>query len=142
MLFGKRNLTSLVKCVSRFVVLLPDADRRTMPIMAKLAEVLGSLPFRARGSTTAGGGFEFVDWPHLRASAGVQTWFCDPRSSWQKGTVENANRRMRRWLPRDTDPTCWTSWSPLATTALPWIGRTKLKAPILSSLLPPARPQP
>ena len=30
----------------------------------------------------------------------IQTWFCDPSSPWQKGTVENTNRRARRWLPR------------------------------------------
>jgi hypothetical protein len=35
---------------------------------------------------------------------GVQTWFCDPQAPWQKGTVENTNRRARRWLTRDTDP--------------------------------------
>ncbi|MFT4699491.1 MAG: IS30 family transposase, partial [Yoonia sp.] len=23
---------------------------------------------------------------------------------WQKGTVENTNRRARRWLPREVDP--------------------------------------
>ena len=73
--------------------------------MAKLVAVLGSLPFKARRSITFDRGSEFIDWPHLQAGAGVQTWFCDPRSPWQKGTVENTNRRMRRWLPRDIDPT-------------------------------------
>jgi len=29
--------------------------------------------------------------------------FCDPQAPWQKGTVENANRRARRWLPRKRD---------------------------------------
>jgi IS30 family transposase len=32
-----------------------------------------------------------------------QTWFCDPFSPWQKRTVENTNRRARRWLPRKRD---------------------------------------
>ena len=31
------------------------------------------------------------------------TWFCDAYASWQKGGVENANGRLRRWLPRQTD---------------------------------------
>lgn len=30
--------------------------------------------------------------------------FCDPQSPWQKGSVENTNRRARKWLPRDLDP--------------------------------------
>ena len=36
----------------------------------------------------------------MRAMA---TWFCDAYASWQKGGVENANGRLRRWLPRDID---------------------------------------
>ena len=31
------------------------------------------------------------------------TWFCDAYASWQKGGVENANGRLRRWLPRQID---------------------------------------
>jgi hypothetical protein len=33
----------------------------------------------------------------------MTTWFCDAYASWQKGGVENANGRLRRWLPRRTD---------------------------------------
>ncbi len=31
----------------------------------------------------------------------VTSTFCDPRSPWQKGAVENANGRQRRYLPPD-----------------------------------------
>lgn len=41
-----------------------------------------------------------MDWPHLQAETGTQTWFCDPSSPRQKGTVENTDRRARHWLPR------------------------------------------
>ena len=34
---------------------------------------------------------------------GIQTYFCDPYASWQKGGVENSNGRLRRDLPRKTD---------------------------------------
>ena len=34
---------------------------------------------------------------------GMTTWFCDAYASWQKGGVENANGRLRRWLPRSLD---------------------------------------
>jgi len=33
----------------------------------------------------------------------MTTWFCDAYASWQKGGVENANGRLRRWLPRHLD---------------------------------------
>jgi len=34
---------------------------------------------------------------------GVPTYFCDPYSSWQKGTVENMNKMIRRYIPKGTD---------------------------------------
>jgi hypothetical protein len=33
----------------------------------------------------------------------MTTWFCDAYASWQKGGVENANGRLRRWFPRQID---------------------------------------
>ena len=33
----------------------------------------------------------------------MTTWFCDAYASWQKGGVENANGRLRGWLPRQID---------------------------------------
>ncbi|GAA2884306.1 IS30 family transposase [Aminobacter niigataensis] len=33
----------------------------------------------------------------------ARSWFCDPSSPWQKGSVENANKRIRRFMPGDTD---------------------------------------
>ena len=37
------------------------------------------------------------------AALGVPSFFCDPYSSWQKGSVENANRMIRKYLPKGTD---------------------------------------
>ena len=34
---------------------------------------------------------------------GMTTWFCDAYASWQKGGIENADGRLRRWLPREID---------------------------------------
>ena len=39
----------------------------------------------------------------LREALEMTTWFCDAYASWQKGGVENANGRLRRWLPRQTN---------------------------------------
>jgi IS30 family transposase len=102
--FGKANVTSLVERVSRFAVFLHNNDRQSRPIMERLIDALGALPHAARRSITFDRGTEFMDWPYLQAGLGVQTWFCDPQSPWQKGTVENTNRRVRKWLPRDADP--------------------------------------
>ena len=68
------------------------------------------LPVTGRRSITFDRGTEVVSWPHLQAQLGTQTWFCDPSSPWQKGTVENTNRRLRRWLPRQRDVAAMTEF--------------------------------
>ena len=102
--FGEANVTSLVERVSRFTVFLRNNDRQSRPIMERLIRTLQALPHLARRSITFDRGTEFTDWPYLQAGLGTQTWFCDPQSPWQKGTVENTNRRARRWLSREVDP--------------------------------------
>ncbi len=102
--FGKANVTSLVERVSRFAIFLRNNDRQSRPVMDGLVRTLQALPHLARRSITFDRGTEFTDWPYLQASIGTQTWFCDPQSSWQKGTVENTNGRVRKWLSREVDP--------------------------------------
>jgi len=109
--FGTANVTSLVERVSRFTVLLKNADRKSKPVMEGIIAGLSPLPFPARRSITFDRGFEFSAWPHLQAGLGVAVWFCDPQAPWQKGTNENTNGRARRFLPRDTDPTALTNRS-------------------------------
>lgn len=102
--FGKANVTSLVERVSRFAIFLRNNDRQSRPVMNGLVQALQALPHLARRSITFDRGTEFTDWPYLQASIGTQTWFCDPQSPWQKGTVENTNGRVRKWLSREVDP--------------------------------------
>nr|WP_273069168.1 IS30 family transposase [Thioclava marina] len=103
--FGQTNITSMVERVSRFTVLLKNPNKRTKPVMGKIMKAIADLPLMARKSITFDRGTEFVSWPHLQAELGTQTWFCDPSSPWQKGTVENTNRRVRKRLPRTRDIT-------------------------------------
>jgi transposase, IS30 family len=39
----------------------------------------------------------------------MAAWFCDPHSPWQKGSIENANSRLRRYLPGELDIAALTS---------------------------------
>ncbi|TDW16235.1 hypothetical protein EV128_13930 [Rhizobium azibense] len=71
--------------------------------MDGLIQALQSLPHLAGRSITFDRGTEFSEWPYLRAGIGTQTWFCDPQSPWQKGTVENTNGRARKWLSREVN---------------------------------------
>ena len=102
-IFGRRsgggNVTSLQEWQSRFILLVGNGDRRSMAVAAGINTVLAPLPARARRSITFDRGTEFMGYAALRL---MQSWFCDPHSPWQKGGIENANGRLRRYLPIDS----------------------------------------
>jgi IS30 family transposase len=39
----------------------------------------------------------------ITAATGAVVYFCDPYSSYQKGSVEHANKMLRRYLPKGCD---------------------------------------
>jgi len=105
---SKVNVTSLVERVSRYTVVMRNEDRRSKPIMEALIRGLSPLPAAARQSITFDRGTEFSAWRYLAPGIGAESWFCDPQAPWQKGTVENTNNRLRKFLPRSTEPTALT----------------------------------
>lgn len=98
---GKMNVASLVERKTRFAVLFRNNDRSTTHLMNRLMGVMEPLPQPARKSITFDRGIEFRNWRELKPVIGTEAWFCDPQSPWQKGSVENLNKRARRYLPRD-----------------------------------------
>ncbi len=56
----------------------------------------------ARRSITFDNGSEFAHHQKLEGDLGLLTFFCDPHSPWQRGSIENANGILRRDLPRKT----------------------------------------
>lgn len=99
---GKANVASLVERKTRFAVLFRNNDRSSKHFMANLMNVMEPLPLIARQSITFDRGIEFSGWRKLQSGIGTSAWFCDPQAPWQKGSVENLNKRARRYLPRDT----------------------------------------
>lgn len=99
---GAANVATVVERKSRYTVLFRNNDRRSKPIMNQLIGHLGPLPVAARQSLTFDRGLEFVSWRELETGMGTSSWFCDPQAPWQKGTVENTNKRVRRYLPPET----------------------------------------
>lgn len=99
---GTMNVASLVERKTRFAVLFRNNDRSSTHFIHKLMDVMEPLPQPARKSITFDRGFEFRAWRKLKSGIGTESWFCDPQAPWQKGSVENLNKRARRYLPRDT----------------------------------------
>ena len=101
--FGNHGpaLLALAERHSRLVLLARLPGKGADVTADTIARLLAPLPRAWRQTITFDNGTEFAR--HYRLHAlGIQTFFCDTRSPWQKGGVENAIGRLRRPLPRKT----------------------------------------
>lgn len=101
MLFSTYGQSVLVlhERTSRLTALVKTKTRKASPTAKTLKGLLSPLPPSLKQSLTFDNGTEFAE--HYRI--GLDTYFCDPHAPWQKGGVENAIGRIRRFLPRKTD---------------------------------------
>ena len=68
-----------------------------------IAGKIATLPEQLRKSLTWDQGAELAEHVRLRIDSGLQIYFCDPRSPWQRGTNENTNGLLRQYFPKGTD---------------------------------------
>ena len=105
MLFARygQGLLVLHERQTRFSMVRQPIDRKAVLTARTIARQLRKLPQPMRKTISFDNGTEFAEHHRLHNALGVQTFFCDPHSPWQKGGVENSIGRLRRSLPRKTD---------------------------------------
>jgi IS30 family transposase len=95
---------TLVERQTRFVVLVALPHGRTAEaVRAALAERILALPAELRRSLTWDRGKEMAEHVRFTVETGVQVYFCDPHSPWQRGSNENTNGLLRQYFPKGTD---------------------------------------
>jgi IS30 family transposase len=106
LLLGKRPsaVATLVERTSRYLTLvaLPDGYKAEQ-VRPALAAAVARLPEQLRRSLTWDQGKEMAEHTRFTVDTGVQVYFCDPRSPWQRGSNENTNGLLRQYLSRGAD---------------------------------------
>jgi IS30 family transposase len=104
MLLGSKftQIATLVERQSRFVMLIALSSRSTDDVVPAVARHVLTLPEQLRKTLTWDRGNEMAKHVQFTIDTGVQVYFCDPRSPWQRGTNENTNGLLRQYFPKRT----------------------------------------
>jgi IS30 family transposase len=118
---GSSAVGTLVERTTRFTMLLHlppmaghgcGAREKNGPALAghgaeavrdAITRTIATLPEGLRRSLTWDQGAEMSQHARLRIDTGVEVYFCDPHSPWQRGTNENTNGLLRQYFPKGTD---------------------------------------
>jgi IS30 family transposase len=107
LIVGKANrsfIGTLVERQTRYVLLsYLGNDASTETVTAQIAEQIVRLPEQLRRSLTWDQGREMARHRQFTVATGVNVYFCDPHSPWQRGSNENTNGLLRQYFPKGTD---------------------------------------
>lgn len=106
---GGSQIGTLVERTTRFVMLVALPGGRTAEEVADaLVEQAKALPEALRRTLTWDQGTEMAGHAQFSIDSGVDVYFCDPHSPWQRGSNENTNGLLRQYFPKGTDLSGYT----------------------------------
>jgi IS30 family transposase len=97
------HVGTLVERSTRFVMLLKLNDATAEEVCRAMTKKIKTLPMELRRSVTWDQGNEMALHREFSIATGVQVYFCDPQSPWQRGSNENTNGLLRQYFPKGTD---------------------------------------
>lgn len=112
----KSAIGTLVERSTRYVMLFALEKPTAKNVRVEMTQKIMQLPAQLRKSITWNRGKEMAQHRQFTIDSGIQVYFCDPRSPWQRSSNENTNGLLRQYLPKGTDLSIHTE-KELDTTA-------------------------
>ncbi|MGH9046150.1 MAG: IS30 family transposase [Acidimicrobiales bacterium] len=107
LIIGKNHgsaIGTLVERTTRYVLLLHLPEGGTAEaVNAAMATAIGRLPDKLVRSITWDQGTEMSKHADFTVATGIQVYFCDPHSPWQRPSNENTNGLLRQFFPKGSD---------------------------------------
>lgn len=107
LIIGARNASAVITLNERLsrrqIALDLPEGYRAEPTAARLDAWAATMPHDTLRSITWDRGSEMAHWNNLSMQWGVDVYFADPHSPWQRGQNEHGNRQLRYWLLKGTD---------------------------------------
>ena len=101
---GFTSVGTLVERKTRYLMLIRlPKGHGAEAFRDALTKRIVTLPAQLRRSLTYDQGPEMSEHVRFSVETGVDVYFCDPKSPWQRGTNENTNGLLRQYLPRKTN---------------------------------------
>ena len=99
----KSAIGTIVERKTRYTFIVKLENRKSETVTYQFAKILNTLPKYILKSMTYDNGMEMANHQWLTNNTGMDIFFAHPYSSWERGTNENTNGLIRRFLPKGTD---------------------------------------
>jgi IS30 family transposase len=107
LIVGKDSRSAIGTLVERstgYLMLLHLPQRHgAVEVRDQMITAIGKMPAALRKTVTWDQGMEMAAHQQITLATGVDIYFCDPHSPWQRGSNENTNGLLRQYFPKGTD---------------------------------------
>lgn len=100
---SKATLHSMTERVTRLLRLTKIKSKSAAETNKAITKALKKLPPKVKRTLTMDNGTENASHEELTETLGIKCYFADPYAAWQRGSNEQINGLIRRYLPKGTD---------------------------------------